>query len=119
MRFSRRIRWWWIAETMSSEGIGVRSLFESRSDRMMNSAPFSIASSTSAHISVRRSASESGPESKWYRPRTVTLDRSGRALSMWRIFASSSLSITGKSSDTVRVCSGPHESRLLSDRDRA
>ena len=61
MRVSDRMRWWCTAESMSSDGIGARSLFESRSLSTMKDAPSSIASSTSSHIAVEAIAHRLGP----------------------------------------------------------
>ena len=116
MRFSARMRWWCTAASISSDGIGARSLLESRSHSTMNSAPASMASSTSrAHrgeprLAAPRAPRRSGTGRGW--SWCVRLPGDG---SMCWIFASSSLSITGKSSDDLaRVLRAWRSSRLRS-----
>ncbi len=100
MRFWLRIRWWWIAEVISRLGTGASSRLESRSDSTMNSAPRSIARSTSSRIASMRSCSARSPSSTRYSPRTTVVVADPGAASMCCSFASSSLSMTGKSSTT-------------------
>ncbi len=46
VRVFSRTRWWWTAETSSSDGIGASSVVEFRSDSTMTSAPSAMAALT-------------------------------------------------------------------------
>ena len=107
-RPSARTRWWCTAEVSSSDGIGARSASESRSESTTKRSPSAIAGETSAQISSSRAASAAPPPSTPYRPETLADAKPGRSPSalMWRILASSSLSITGNGSTSWRQCAG-------------
>ena len=79
-------------------------------------APSLIACDTSSRISVIRLASASPPPCTGKSPRTTWAANPGRFPSAftWIIFASSSLSITGKSRAIWRQDSGPGSKRLNS-----
>ena len=48
VRVRSRTRWWWTAETRSSDGIGASSVVELRSESTMTLAPSSMAAETLA-----------------------------------------------------------------------
>ncbi len=80
----------------------------------MRRAPFSMAASASAQIASMRSARESPPPETRYRPERVAALKPGMSPSalMWMSLASSSLSITGKGSVTLRQAAAVGSSRL-------
>ena len=80
----------------------------------MNWAPLWMASSTSEHSSASRFSMAFSPLSTRYSARSVTVGRRPLEVSKCWILASSSLSITGKSSEICLACSGVAVSRLSS-----
>ena len=80
----------------------------------MNCLPDSMAASTSSHTAAMRFCIAFLPASTRYRPLIVTVRWRPDSVSKCWIFASSSLSITGKSSTICFACSGPASSRLRS-----
>ena len=121
VRVRSRTRWWCSAEVSRSEGIGARSAVDSRSLRTMKITPDSTAALASAHRASMLRAMASGPALTEYSPDRVT---AGRGLSaprcsprMWAIAASSSLSMTGRSSmmcaESGRSCSRRLPSRPI------
>ncbi len=116
VRVFSRMRWWCTDETRSSDGIGHRSLLESRSDSTMILAPLRIASETSDLISSSRRCRPSPPSATGNRPRTTWGTKPGMSPSSltWTSLARSSLSMIGEDSAIWRQLAGRGSSRLPS-----